>query len=253
MHGILITGAANGIGAGLATELAAQGHHIFVTDLKLAEAEEVAAQIRRCGRSRRGCRARRDLAAERRLGPREPVAAGRRADQQRRSPARGPARGLSATEVAALDRRDADRRGALDTEPFFRECARGFGRVINIGSIHSLVASPTRAPMSPPSTGCSGFSKSLALETADVDITICTICPSYVRTALVDKQIADQAATRGIAERRSDIDSVMLAPHAERCVHRLRRDRCDYLVSHVERSSQRHRAGDRHRRGWTAR
>ena len=59
--------------------------------------------------------------------------------------------------------------------------------------------------------GLVGFSKVLALETADTDITINTVCPSYVKTPLVDKQIADQARTRGISE--ADVVSqVMLKP-----------------------------------------
>jgi 3-hydroxybutyrate dehydrogenase len=56
-----------------------------------------------------------------------------------------------------------------------------------------------------------GFSKVLALETADADITSNTICPAYLRTPLVDAQIADQARTRGISED-DVISQVMLAP-----------------------------------------
>src|SRR6185295_1925939 len=70
---------------------------------------------------------------------------------------------------------------------------RGFGRVINIGSIHSLVGSPFKSAYVAAKHGLTGFSKALALETADADITVNTICPSYVRTPLVDAQIADQA------------------------------------------------------------
>jgi 3-hydroxybutyrate dehydrogenase len=63
--------------------------------------------------------------------------------------------------------------------------------------------------------GLVGFTRALALETADADITINTICPSYVRTPLVDQQIADQARTRGIPESRV-IAEVMLAPMPKR-------------------------------------
>ena len=89
--------------------------------------------------------------------------------------------------------------------------ARGFGRIINIGSIHSLVASPFKSAYVAAKHGLVGFSKVIALETADTDITINTICPSYVKTPLVDKQIADQARVRGMPESEV-ISEIMLKP-----------------------------------------
>jgi 3-hydroxybutyrate dehydrogenase len=82
--------------------------------------------------------------------------------------------------------------------PGMRE--HGFGRIVNIGSIHSLVASPYKAAYVAAKHGLIGLSKVIALETADVDITINTICPAYIRTPLVDAQIADQAVAHGVAE-----------------------------------------------------
>ena len=93
--------------------------------------------------------------------------------------------------------------------PGMRE--RGFGRVINIGSIHSLVASPFKSAYVAAKHGLLGLTKTIALETAGTDITINTICPSYVKTPLVDKQIGDQARTRGIPES-AVIKEVMLKP-----------------------------------------
>ena len=88
---------------------------------------------------------------------------------------------------------------------------RGFGRVINIGSIHSLVASPYKSAYVAAKHGLVGFSKAIALETAGTDITINTICPSYVKTPLVDQQIRDQARVRAMPE--SDVVSqIMLKP-----------------------------------------
>ena len=89
--------------------------------------------------------------------------------------------------------------------------ARGFGRIVNIGSIHSLVGSPFKSAYVAAKHGLNGFSKAIALETADTDITINTICPSYVKTPLVDKQIADQARTRGIPEA-DVVKEIMLKP-----------------------------------------
>lgn len=86
-----------------------------------------------------------------------------------------------------------------------------YGRIINIGSIHGLVASPFKSAYVAAKHGLIGFSKVIGLETADQDITINTICPAYVKTALVEKQIADQARTHGISEEEV-IDTIMLAP-----------------------------------------
>jgi len=88
---------------------------------------------------------------------------------------------------------------------------RGFGRIVNIGSIHSLVASPFKSAYVAAKHGLLGFSKVVALETAGTDVTINTICPSYVRTPLVQKQIAAQATAHGISEDEV-IRQIMLKP-----------------------------------------
>jgi len=93
--------------------------------------------------------------------------------------------------------------------PKMRE--KGFGRIINIGSIHGLVASPFKSAYVAAKHGLLGFSKVLALETSDVDITVNTICPAYVKTPLVEKQIADQATQHGISEE-DVINKIMLEP-----------------------------------------
>jgi 3-hydroxybutyrate dehydrogenase len=89
--------------------------------------------------------------------------------------------------------------------------AAGYGRIVNIGSIHSLVASKYKSAYVAAKHGLLGFSKVVALETADTDITINTICPTYVKTPLVDRQIADQARQHGIPEARV-ISEIMLKP-----------------------------------------
>ena len=87
----------------------------------------------------------------------------------------------------------------------------GFGRIINIGSIHSIVASPFKSAYIAAKHALLGFSKAIALETADVDITVNTICPAYIRTPLVEAQIADQAAAHNISEEEV-IQKIMLEP-----------------------------------------
>jgi 3-hydroxybutyrate dehydrogenase len=93
--------------------------------------------------------------------------------------------------------------------PQMRE--NGFGRIINIGSIHGLVASPFKSAYVAAKHGLIGFSKVIALETSDTDITINTICPAYVKTPLVEKQIKDQAIQHGISEE-DVIHKIMLEP-----------------------------------------
>lgn len=74
----------------------------------------------------------------------------------------------------------------------------GHGRVINIGSAHSLTASPYKAAYVTAKHGLLGLMKVTCLEGGEHGITCNTVCPAYVRTPLVEKQIADQARTRGI-------------------------------------------------------
>ena len=93
--------------------------------------------------------------------------------------------------------------------PGMRE--RNFGRIINVGSIHALVASPFKSAYVAAKHGLLGFSKVIALENADKDITINTICPAYVKTPLVEQQIAAQAKEHNLTEQQV-IEQIMLAP-----------------------------------------
>jgi len=77
--------------------------------------------------------------------------------------------------------------------------ARRFGRIINIASAHGLTASPFKAAYVSAKHGMVGLSRTVAVEVAEFGITCNTICPGYVKTPLVDKQIADQAKAHGIS------------------------------------------------------
>ncbi len=78
--------------------------------------------------------------------------------------------------------------------------ARRWGRIINIASAHGLVASPYKSAYVAAKHGVVGLTKCVALETAEHGVTCNAICPGYVSTPLVEKQIADQARARGISE-----------------------------------------------------
>lgn len=77
---------------------------------------------------------------------------------------------------------------------------RRWGRIINIASAHGLVASPFKSAYVAAKHGIIGFTKTAALETAEHGITVNAICPGYVLTPLVEKQIPDTAKARGISE-----------------------------------------------------
>jgi len=91
--------------------------------------------------------------------------------------------------------------------------AAGWGRVINVSSVHGLVASPFKSAYVAAKHGLNGLTKAVALEAAEKGVTVNAVCPSYVRTPLVSKQIADQARAHGISED-AVLREIMLAPAA---------------------------------------
>jgi len=208
---ILITGAGSGIGAGIAGELAAAGHAVLATDLDGEAAAATAERIRQRGgvAQAHALDVTRDADVDRLVGALD-------------SPVDVLINNAGLQHVARLEDFPMDKWDQLVQVmltgsarltrallPGMREA--GFGRIVNIGSIHSLVASPFKSAYVAAKHGLTGFSKVLALETADADITINTVCPTYVRTPLVEKQIADQAKTHGISADRV-VDEIMLKP-----------------------------------------
>jgi 3-hydroxybutyrate dehydrogenase len=95
--------------------------------------------------------------------------------------------------------------------------ANKWGRIINIASVHSLRASPFKAAYVSAKHGLLGLTRVTALEGAEHGVTCNAICPSYVRTALVEKQIADQARVHGIPESEV-VEKIMVQ---EAAIHRL--------------------------------
>ncbi|EEF58128.1 3-hydroxybutyrate dehydrogenase [Pedosphaera parvula] len=209
---ILITGTGSGLGRGLSLCLAQQGHSILATDIILAGAQETVAQIEAAGG--KAAATAMDVTSEEEI---------RRFLQNRgQQQIDTLINNAGLQHVAKVEEfppakwdllLDVMLKGTfLMTRavlPGMR--AQGFGRIIQIGSIHSLVASPYKSAYVAAKHALLGFAKAVALETAGVDITINTICPAYIRTSLVEAQIQDQARTRQIPEEEV-IRHIMLQP-----------------------------------------
>ncbi len=88
--------------------------------------------------------------------------------------------------------------------------AAGWGRIVHVSSVHGHRASPYKSAYVSAKHGLEGLSKVIALEAADKGVTSNTVCPGYVRTPLVEGQIADQATSHGIGEDEV-LDQVLLA------------------------------------------
>ncbi len=91
--------------------------------------------------------------------------------------------------------------------------AQKWGRIINIASVHGMRASPFKSAYISAKHGMLGLTRTTALEGGPHGITVHAICPAYVRTPLVENQIADQARTRGISPEEV-VEGVMLKPAA---------------------------------------
>jgi len=87
----------------------------------------------------------------------------------------------------------------------------GWGRIINTASAHALTASPNKSAYVAAKHGIAGLTKTVALEVAQENITVNAICPAYVWTPLVEKQIPDTARTRGITEEEVKRDVLLAA------------------------------------------
>ncbi len=90
---------------------------------------------------------------------------------------------------------------------------KGWGRILNIASVHGLVASPYKSAYISAKHGLIGLTRTVALEAGPFGVTVNAIAPAYVRTPLVENQIADQARTLGISEAEV-VEKVFLAQAA---------------------------------------
>jgi 3-hydroxybutyrate dehydrogenase len=194
----IVTGAAGGIGRAVASRLEAVGWRVLAVDLRGGFEADLT--------TREGNRAAVDAALER-YGRLDAVVAN-----------------AGFQHVAPVVDFPEDRWDALLalllTSPFLLakygwEALResGDGRFLAIASVHGLVASPFKAGYVAAKHGVLGLVKTLALEGAEAGISVSAICPSYVRTPLVEAQIADQARAHGLSEERV-LEEVIFAPQA---------------------------------------
>lgn len=211
---VLVTGAASGIGLAIASDLAKQGYTVWLSDTQSQAAEKVAQTLCEQGLNVHSIKldVTKDHDIENALANLE--AAGGYVDIL--------VNNAGIQHVARLEDFPVDR-WKLITEvlligpamlsravlPLMRR--HNFGRIINVGSIHSLIASPHKSAYVAAKHGLLGFSKVIALETSDQNITINTLCPSYVKTPLVEQQVASQAKVHGISEE-DVVNKIMLEP-----------------------------------------
>jgi 3-hydroxybutyrate dehydrogenase len=202
---VIVTGAASGIGRAIAERLESDGAEVLAVDLEPAS-DGPGTPLQADLTTRAGNRAAVEAALER-FGRLDAVV---------------PNAGFQ--HVAPVEEFPEDRWDAmialLLTSPFLLARAAwpalrasGDGRFVAIASVHGLVASPFKSAYVSAKHGLLGLVKTLALEGAEHGIAATAVCPGYVRTPLVEHQVADQAQAHGMPEERV-LEDVILAPHA---------------------------------------
>ena len=210
-HVAIVTGAGSGIGQACAEALARQGNQVVVSDVDVAQGQAVARSIggyfvEADLAQRAACRHLVDETLER-FGKIDILV--NNAGFQSIDAVEDFAEGIWDTMIAVM----LTAPFLLSKYAWLSMKAHGWGRIVNIGSVHSLRASPFKVGYVTSKHGLLGMTRTLALEGAAHGITVNTICPAYVRTPLVEHQIADQARTRGIAPEEV-VEKVMLAQAA---------------------------------------
>jgi 3-hydroxybutyrate dehydrogenase len=197
----LVSGGASGIGAACARHLAQAGAHVTVLDVNAGQAEQLAAEIG-------GASLVADLTDERAvssLGIDVDILLNNAGIQHVAPVHEFPPEMFARILNLMLQAPFLLARAAL---PAMYE--RGWGRIINISSVHGHRASPYKSAYVAAKHGLEGLSKVIALEGGAHGITSNCIAPGYVRTALVEGQIDTQAAVRGISSQ-DVVDQVMLS------------------------------------------
>jgi 3-hydroxybutyrate dehydrogenase len=201
----LVTGAGSGIGAACARRLAAGGARVLVVDRQGEAAEKVAAEVG-------GLAVVTDLSTPGFADglPDEPVdIVVNNAGFQHVAPIEEFPPEVFATMLRVM----VEAPFLIARRVLPGMYAQGWGRIVNISSVHGLRASPYKSAYTTAKHALEGFSKTLALEGAPHGVTSTCVCPAYVRTALVEGQIADQARMHGISADEV-VEDIMLKPAA---------------------------------------
>jgi 3-hydroxybutyrate dehydrogenase len=209
---VLITGGASGIGLGIGEYLAKQGHSIIVADMNADAANTAAQQIAKLGVKTQA------LA----LNVTDTAAIAALPQTLGDTTVDVLVNNAGIQHVSKIDDFPADKwqllinvmlvGPAMLTQallPQMRE--QNYGRIINVGSIHSLVASPFKSAYVAAKHGLVGFAKTVALETGEHNITINNLCPAYVKTPLVEAQISAQAKENNMTEAEV-VEKIFLQP-----------------------------------------
>jgi 3-hydroxybutyrate dehydrogenase len=200
----LVTGGASGIGAAVARRLAADGLHVVVADLDGDAADKVASDV--------GGEAwlvdLGDTSALADVAVDVDVLVNNAGIQHV-----APVHEFPPDRFAAILRLMVEAPFLLIRAALPGMYGRGFGRVVNISSVHGLVASPYKSAYVTAKHALEGLSKVVALEGGGQGVTSNCVNPAYVRTPLVEKQVADQAQLHGISEDRV-VEEVMLTETA---------------------------------------
>ncbi|WP_122978484.1 3-hydroxybutyrate dehydrogenase [Actinoplanes teichomyceticus] len=195
----LVTGAGSGIGRACAERLAAAGAEVVVLDIDERAAKEVAAAI--------GGRA---VAAD--LSDLDGIDVFTGADVLVNNAGLqvvAPLPDFPADKFALLQRVMVEAPFRLIKAVLPHMYERGWGRIVNISSVHGLIASPYKAAYVTAKHALEGLSKVTALEGAKHGVTSNCVNPAFVRTSLVERQIDDQAAVNGI-DRAEVVDRILL-------------------------------------------
>ncbi|WP_460674633.1 3-hydroxybutyrate dehydrogenase [Larkinella ripae] len=213
---VLITGSTSGIGLAIARAFAREGHHLILNGLE-ADGEKTAAEIATEFRVDH-------LFDPANLLQPEALRAMVRKAEQRFGAIDILVNNAGIQHVAAVEDFPDDKWDAIIglnlTAAFHLTKAvwpgmkqRQFGRIINIASAHGLVASEHKSAYVAAKHGLVGFTKTIALEGARCGITANAICPGFVRTPLVEKQISDLATAQQLPEPEV-AEKILLAKHA---------------------------------------
>ncbi|HZC02723.1 MAG TPA: 3-hydroxybutyrate dehydrogenase [Gammaproteobacteria bacterium] len=211
-RGAIVTGAANGLGLSIARTLSREGARVALADLDRENAEKAASELVGA------------ISIQLDVRDRDAVKAAMEKTVSEFGRLDILVNNAGVQRIAPIDEFDEAHWeviiGTMLTGTFL--CTKhalphlrrsSSGRVINIASVHGLVASPFKSAYVAAKHGVLGFTKALALEEAANGVTANAVCPSYIRTALAEEQVTDQAQANNMTEAEA-LEEIILQPVA---------------------------------------